>query len=229
MDANPDQNENPGCLGRILALLGIGPKSVPTEDLPYRLRDDFLSPAEHSFYLVLKGMMRDYLTVCPKVNLADIFFVAQPQKNYAARARIDRRHVDFLVCDPKTMRPQFGIELDDASHRRKNQIERDRFVGAVFARANLPLVRVPVAVSYDQRQLGDLFRSAMSDKVLSAQTADGSGESPQIESEIPNCPKCGVPMVLREAKRGSRRGERFYGCANYPRCKEIIPIVGTRS
>jgi len=37
---------------------------------------------------------------------------------------------------------------------------------------------------------------------------------------IPVCPTCGVPMMLRTAKRGSHQGNQFYGCANYPSCRQ---------
>ena len=33
------------------------------------------------------------------------------------------------------------------------------------------------------------------------------------------CEKCGSPMVVRSSKYGE-----FYGCSNYPKCKNIIPI-----
>ena len=36
------------------------------------------------------------------------------------------------------------------------------------------------------------------------------------------CPKCGAPMVRREAKRGVHAGNVFYGCSNYPKCRCII-------
>lgn len=46
--------------------------------------------------------------------------------------------------------------------------------------------------------------------------------------EAPMCPKCGVRMVIRTARRGGHVGERFYGCPNFPRCRytaafEIAP------
>ncbi|TFB08185.1 RecQ family ATP-dependent DNA helicase [Candidatus Atribacteria bacterium MT.SAG.1] len=43
------------------------------------------------------------------------------------------------------------------------------------------------------------------------------------------CPKCGAPMILRTAKRGPNAGGKFYGCSNYPRCKETIPIDSTNT
>jgi ATP-dependent DNA helicase RecQ len=41
------------------------------------------------------------------------------------------------------------------------------------------------------------------------------------------CPKCGAPMILRTARRGPNAGGKFYGCSNYPRCKETLPIDPT--
>lgn len=83
-------------------------------NLPFHLRDDFLSPAELSFYQVLNSVVGDRATICAKVNLADLFFVAtgDHRKNRAMANRIDRKHVDFLLCEPKNMRP--FVEWDDA-------------------------------------------------------------------------------------------------------------------
>lgn len=41
--------------------------------MPYRLRDDFLSPGELSFYHILKSMMGQYFTICTKVALPELF------------------------------------------------------------------------------------------------------------------------------------------------------------
>jgi len=123
MNDSPDPKENPGCLGRLLAMLGIKPRELdnglPVEHLPYRVRDDFLSKAEHSFFLVLRQMMGEYFTVPTKVNLSDLFYISKPNENRTARNKIDRKHVDFLICDPKTMKPRFAIELDDVSQLRR--------------------------------------------------------------------------------------------------------------
>lgn len=35
------------------------------------------------------------------------------------------------------------------------------------------------------------------------------------------CPRCGQPLVLREAKKGAHVGEKFYGCSSYPKCRYI--------
>ncbi len=38
----------------------------------------------------------------------------------------------------------------------------------------------------------------------------------QEKSEIPSCPKCGKPMILRQ---NGKKGDFFWGCSTYPRCR----------
>ena len=38
----------------------------------------------------------------------------------------------------------------------------------------------------------------------------------------PTCPNCNVKMVSREAKKGANAGSVFWGCRNYPRCKQTF-------
>jgi hypothetical protein len=70
-------NEKPGCLSIFLPFLGRSKKKPASETFPYRVRDDFLSPAEFSFYKVLSSLVGTRLTIQSKVRLADIFFVVQ--------------------------------------------------------------------------------------------------------------------------------------------------------
>ena len=126
-------SEPKGCLAFILSLFGIHLGS-PAEDkeMPYRQRDDFLSPAEFSFYRVLTTAIGNRAVICPKVGLGDIFYVARSENKQSFKNKIDQKHVDFLLCDPTTMKPRLGIELDDASHGRADRVERDRFVDRVL-------------------------------------------------------------------------------------------------
>lgn len=199
------------------------PDSAPVVgDLPYRLRDDFLSPAELSFYRVLVTVLGATATVCPKVNLSDILFVARPNENQGARGRISQKHVDFLICDSATMRPRLGLELDDSSHQRADRQARDEFVDAVFAAASLPLVHVPVRASYAPADIAALLSPHLSQSGPAAAPAAPPTSVPATPSAAPVCPKCGIPLVLRTAGRGDRQGEQFYGCTNYPKCRETV-------
>ena len=41
---------------------------------------------------------------------------------------------------------------------------------------------------------------------------------------IPVCPQCGKPMVLRTAKTGKNTGKQFWGCTGYPECKGVVNL-----
>lgn len=172
MPPTSQKNKNPGCLPGLLRMFGFGSKpganvqafepDPVSVGLPYYLRDDFLSTAEASFYHVIKGMMGSYLTICPKVALSELLYVPRRNGNFQAfQNKIDRKRVDFLVCDAKTMRPRFAIELDDSSHQRPDRTERDEFVEQVFEAAGLPLVHIPAKNAYDTRELDVLFKTAL--------------------------------------------------------------------
>ena len=60
--------------------------------------------------------------------------------------------------------------------------------------------------------------------------AERAATNVQHYSEVPKlpitpaCPFCGATMRERVAKRGRNAGSKFWGCANYPRCKGTRPI-----
>lgn len=41
---------------------------------------------------------------------------------------------------------------------------------------------------------------------------------PTSSTAAPDCPKCGLPMVLRIARRGQNAGTSFFSCSRFPRC-----------
>ena len=57
-------NENQGCLSVFFPFLKRSQEEATSpKGLPYRLRDDFLSPAEFSFYKVLSSLVGTRLTI----------------------------------------------------------------------------------------------------------------------------------------------------------------------
>lgn len=213
----------PGCLGFILRCLGLKAPTSPTTDAPadvYRLRDDFLSPAEASFFRVLRFALDDRYLVLAKVGLTDLFYVTRPNENGAARSRIAQKHVDFVLCDSKTLRPLAGIELDDASHRKPENQSRDQFKDAVFASAGLRLIRIPAKAAYEAAQVRELLSGIVCGAEPVVVPCDELKTEELSAAAVPSCPKCDVPMVQRTAQKGENRGMQFWGCPNYPRCRQ---------
>jgi hypothetical protein len=187
-------------------------------DYPYHLGDEFASPAELNFFFNLKSVVGDSAQIFSKVKLSDLFYAKAGDygKNRSYTNRIDRKHVDFLLCDPKTLKPILGIELDDKSHQRADRQERDDFVNRVFEAAKLPLMHVSVQRGYSQSELKSKVAAHLSGKQI-------TNEQPEpVQESSPRCPKCGSEMVLRTAKQGEHKGKEFWGCSKYPKCNGTI-------
>lgn len=189
-------------------------------EYPYHLVDEFMSPAEHNFFFNLKAVVGDSAYIFSKVKLSDLFYAKTGDygKNRSHTNRIDRKHVDFLLCDAKTLQPILGIELDDKSHQRTDRQERDDFVNHVFETAKLPLMHISVQHGYSQSQLKNQLSAYISGTPIKVDQPEEAKET------SPRCPKCGSEMVLRTAKRGDNQGGKFWGCSKYPDCRGILNI-----
>lgn len=206
-------------IGCVLWILKKGKGSIEFDDsakLPYRVKDNILTDTERSFYLALKLYIGDTAAICPKVGLKDFLFIGKGVgKDYLKYfGKIAQKHIDFLLCDPNTMKPLYGIELDDLSHTNKKTHERDLFIEKVYNDAGFKLIRIPSKSGYTQTEIETAVREVLTRTQV----------VPAIQNDNMLCPKCNVPMVLRKASRGQNAGKEFYGCTNYPNCKEIINI-----
>jgi hypothetical protein len=130
--------------------------------LPYRKTDHLLTPAERSFYEVLRRIIGDDLRLFVKVRLADLVWLPHDIENRQAHVnRVAAKHIDFVLCDPRTLAPVLAVELDDSSHAARHRQQRDALVNEVLRAVGLPLLRVPVKRSYDASEVADDIRSAI--------------------------------------------------------------------
>lgn len=196
-----------------------------------------MTTAERSFYGVLSLALKDDgFCIFSKVRLADLLYLPNNTINRQAYwNKIQSKHIDFVVCDKKLVKPLLAIELDDSSHSYSERVERDIFVNQALQEAGLNIVRVKAANTYivnDIEQLIAQYLQPLAEKDEAAATVETSAASENINEKenitvtnnAPICPKCGIPMVERIAKRGDKAGERFYGCPNYPKCKEVVSL-----
>lgn len=132
----------------------------------YVPRAYLFTKTEWVFAKVLFAATRDNWLMMGKVRIADLLAVERnPKLNKSdwmrAFSKISSKHIDYVLVDPKSGRVVCCIELDDASHSRKDRIERDVFVNAAFKQAGVPLLRIPTAKHYDQNQLFHNIRNAV--------------------------------------------------------------------
>lgn len=189
-----------------------------TQRLPYRLKEPFLTTTELALFRVLDQMVEGRYLICPKVALNDLFYIVRPNENVHFFNKFFRKHVDFLLCDPQTLTPAFGVEL--LRQISKNEArEFDKFMDELFTDAGLPLVHVPSSETYDLSDIVVLFQLAMTkiDGTTSLRESHAS-------DSVPQCPLCGKMMVLRIRRTGMSSGKKYYGCMDSPRCAGVVSI-----
>ena len=194
-------------------------KNLPvTEETPYRLRDYFLSKPEMALFHVLLQMISDRYVICPKVALTDIFTIVRPNENVHFFNKIFRKHVDFLLCDPKTFMPAIAVEIVKPVARTETRAS-DQFMEQLFSSEGIPVVHVPLGENYEVSDLINLFTIAV------MKTKDGAQAHGKSSADsVPLCPVCGKMMVLRIHRDGPNAGKKYYGCMDSPRCNGIVAI-----
>ena len=188
------------------------------ERLPYRMREQFMSTPELALLRVLQNMVRHHYVICPKVGLNDIFYIVRPNENVHFFNKIFRKHVDFLLCEPDTLKPAFGVELVKPVAKTETR-DADQFMEDLFLSAGLPLVHIGSNDHYSEDDLAELFQLAIV-KVKETKPLRASSES----DSVPMCPVCGRMMVLRISRNGSNAGKKYYGCMDSPKCNGVVAI-----
>jgi hypothetical protein len=139
--------------GRRRPLFGGRNKGQENQGLLYRVRDDYLSPVQISFLKMMLSAVGDTFIIIPRVNLSEIFFMAEPEDNRNFHKSIDRQRIDFLLCDRDTMQPLAGLELSEHSNQLEKPPEQEIYVDDIFEAAKLPLVRIFVAAPLNPEDL----------------------------------------------------------------------------
>lgn len=137
-------------LGFVAAQKGRGTASGP-EEPAFAARKYLFSPAERSFLGVLEQAVAGEFKVVGKVRLGDLIQPAKglsQSRRTSLRNRIQQKHVDFVLCRPDTLEVAGVVELDDASHGRKDRADRDDFVDTSLASAGVPVLHFPARKAY---------------------------------------------------------------------------------
>src|SRR6185295_14821080 len=136
--------------------------SVKNQDerSPYRLREHFLSTPELALLRVLQNMVGRHYMICPKVALNDLFYIVRPNENVHFFNKFFRKHVDFLLCEPKNLLPVFGVDIVRAVSKNDTR-ETDKFMDDLFTNAGIPLIHVPSSEKYESSEIVNLFQLAV--------------------------------------------------------------------
>ena len=127
--------------------------------------------------------------------------------------------------DPQTMQPKVAIELDDSSYQAAERRLRDAEVDLVYETAGLSLLHLSVQRGYNTSelavQLAPFIKNGTPKPAAQSKVAPANGGA--STDAAPSCPKCGTPMVIRVANRGSRRGSTILRMSELSELSECDP------
>lgn len=141
-------------LGVLSAPAAGGGKGKALEPSPFKRNKYFLSKGEAAFYPQLRLAIPSGTVLLAKVRLIDLLYLPPGAQNRQSwQNRVQSKHIDFVVCDARDLRPLLAIELDDKSHEREDRRERDGLVDHILQCAGLPFHREPAAATYSAERL----------------------------------------------------------------------------
>jgi hypothetical protein len=216
------------------------------ESYPYISAGPLFTPAERSFLGVLDDAISDEYRIFGKVRLSDLLVPEKglsPGGRATALNKIQRKHLDFVICRRSDLAVIAVAELDDKSHREAKRGERDDFLEKALAKAGIPLLRFAVKKAYVPAEvraaIAAVMPAASKDNTLPVDAATPAVNQPperQAQSErVPPrsgaeagvlCPACAAQMVKRQARKGEHAGRWFWACSTYPKCRGAVAIEG---
>jgi len=131
----------------------------------YNHKNFFLTRSEHECYDALVEAVGMEYRIFAQVHLPTIVDHAVRGQNWrAALAHINRKSVDFVLCDKAYLSPKLAIELDDKSHERPDRQERDREVERILREAGVPLLRLKNYESSNSIELAQKIKKILNTK-----------------------------------------------------------------
>jgi len=157
----PPSTQKPGLpLNTSLVAQELGMSSA--EPPQYHKYKSLFTYREQAFYRALRISVGSEYLIFGKVRLGDLIWLAnEPENRKFHSNQIQCKHVDYVLCHKVSFEPMLVIELDDSSHAKPEQQERDKVKDATLASAGLPLLRVELQGRYETKDLRELIKNKL--------------------------------------------------------------------
>ena len=130
-------------VGLLLRFLDEQVSSKPRSSrYAYKAKQSLITNSEKNFLSILQELFGNQYYINSQVHL-DALLDSKVEGQYwkAASSHINRKSVDFVICDRENMRPLVAIELDDKTHLYADRKDRDVEVERILAEAGITLER----------------------------------------------------------------------------------------
>jgi hypothetical protein len=202
-------------------------------DYPYIQEANLLTAYEQSLHNVLVGILDQRYSVFAKVGLANILSIDPELPDRAlgsARERIEKETVDFVLCEKEGTAILGVIQLDPYTHQPDGRRRHETFTDMALKAAGVPVIHMPIKERYSEQELRiEITRSLVLywDKDSGRAKQVGGGTLPEppgrqsADQSLGECPDCGSPLQIRQARKGKFAGKHLLACSRYPACKHI--------
>lgn len=129
--------------------------------LPYEGRGTLLTKGEAAFFGPLQEAVGVEFQIMCKVRVADVLTCSDADWRRGFGGAISQKHLDFVLCEPRTTRIILAIELDDRSHDAPHRQRRDRFLNDTLQAAGIRLLRVKARAQYSADIIRLLVNAAL--------------------------------------------------------------------
>lgn len=146
-----------------LLILYFFKKSVikKQEKFPY-VENPILNVGEKNLYEVLKLITQDEYAVFIKIRLIDLLKIKANGTNWLYyKNKVIQKHIDFILCDSKSLKVKLAIELDGETHRAEKQQKKDDFKNKVLTTIGIPILRIEAKSSYNINDIQNKIKNAI--------------------------------------------------------------------
>ncbi len=208
-------------------------------DPGHRLYDQMTQAARSIRANIAEGSGRHETSLETEMRLTDVARASSHElmgdfMNFMMRHSLSAWTSDdsrFLsVINMRLDKPEYGNNfISDAMNHISRQLSRfDGFVKngsasdaanclvVLCLKINAMLTSMLAAQLHDFKLQGGFAENLTQERLEARREASDAAGAPQ-------CPQCGKPMLRRTIQRGSRQGQQFWGCSEYPKC------TGTRN
>lgn len=127
---------------------------------PYKLKSSLLTPNELDVYSRLKQVLPQGTVLIPQVHYIELLNLKEGnQQKYAAKNKVDRKSLDYVIFNETDFSPLLAIELDDRTHEWINRMEKDNFENGIFEDVGLPLLRIRYSDTNNLENLRNLIQT----------------------------------------------------------------------
>lgn len=142
------------------ALLG-GSQKEKKPEFKYFKHTSPMTSNEQDLFRILVDILKDNYFVFPQIHISSIANHKIKGQNWqSALNHIDRKSVDFLICD-RSLNSVLCIELDDMTHTRENRIKRDEEVENILKSIDMPLLRIESNNRKNREYIREKMRESM--------------------------------------------------------------------